>query len=43
MRRKRESKKNVISVDLDETNILEEKRVRFVNNKYSKSDYAQLT
>jgi hypothetical protein len=43
MRRKREIKRNVISVDLDETNILEEKRIRFVNNKYSKSDYAQLT
>jgi hypothetical protein len=43
MRRKREIKRNVISVDLDETNILEEKRIRFVSNKYSKSDYAQLT
>ncbi len=43
MRRKRESKRNVISADLDETNILKEKRIRFVNNKYSKSDYAQLT
>ncbi len=43
MRRKREIKRNVISIDLDEANILKEKRVRFVNNKYSKSDYAQLT
>jgi hypothetical protein len=43
MRRKREIKKNVISIDLDETNILKEKRIRFVNNKYSKFDYAQLT
>jgi hypothetical protein len=43
MRRKRENKRNVISIDLDETNILEEKRIRFVNSKYSKSDYAQLT
>jgi hypothetical protein len=43
MKRKRESKKNVISIDLDETNILKEKRVKFVNSKYSKSDYAQLT
>jgi hypothetical protein len=43
MRRKREIKRNVISVDLDETNILEEKRIRFVSSKYSKSDYAQLT
>jgi hypothetical protein len=43
MRRKREIKRNVISVDLDETNILEDKRVRFVNSKYCKSDYAQLT
>ncbi len=43
MRRKREIKKNVISVDLDEANILKEKRIRFVNNKYPKSDYAQLT
>jgi hypothetical protein len=43
MRRKREIKRNVISADLDETNILEEKRIRFVSNKYSKSAYAQLT
>jgi hypothetical protein len=43
MRRKREIKRNVISVDLDKTNILEEKKIRFVSNKYSKSDYAQLT
>jgi hypothetical protein len=43
MRRKREIKRNVISADLDETNILEKKRVRFVSSKYSKSDYAQLT
>jgi hypothetical protein len=43
MRRKREIKRNVISVDLDKTNILEEKRVKFVSSKYSKSDYAQLT
>ncbi len=43
MRRKREIKRNVISADLDETNILEEKRIRFVSSKYSKSDYAQLT
>jgi hypothetical protein len=43
MRRKREIKRNVILADLDETNILKEKRIRFVSNKYSKSDYAQLT
>jgi hypothetical protein len=43
MRRKREIKRNVISVDLDEANILEEKRIRFASSKYSKSDYAQLT
>ncbi len=43
MRRKREIKRNVISADLDEANILEEKRIRFVSSKYSKSDYAQLT
>jgi hypothetical protein len=43
MRRKRESKRNVISTDLDETNILEEKRVKFVSSESSKSDYAQLT
>ncbi len=42
MRRKREIKRNVTSVDLDEANILEEKRVRFVSSKYSKFDYAQL-
>jgi hypothetical protein len=42
MRRKREIKRNVISIDLDETNILKEKRIRFVNSKYSKFDYAQL-
>jgi hypothetical protein len=42
MRRKREIKRNVISADLDEANILEEKRVRFVSSKYSKFDYAQL-
>jgi hypothetical protein len=42
MRRKREVKRNVISVDLDEANILEGKRVRFVSSKYPKSDYAQL-
>jgi hypothetical protein len=43
MRRKREIKRNVISVDLDETNILEEKRIKFVSSKYSKTDYAQST
>ncbi len=43
LRRKREIKRNVISADLDEANILEGKRVRFVSSKYSKSDYAQLT
>jgi hypothetical protein len=42
MRQKRESKRDVISADLDETNILEGKRIRFVSSKYSKSDYAQL-
>jgi hypothetical protein len=42
MRRKREVKRNVISADLDEANILEGKRVRFASSKYSKSDYAQL-
>jgi hypothetical protein len=43
MRRKDEIKRNVISVDLDEANILEEKRIRFVSSKYSKSDHTQLT
>ncbi len=42
MRRKREIKRNVILADLDETNILKEKRIRFFSSKYSKSDYAQL-
>jgi hypothetical protein len=42
MRRKREIKRNVISADLDETNILEEKKIRFASSKYSKFDYAQL-
>jgi hypothetical protein len=34
MRRKREIKRNVISINLDETNILEEKRIRFVNSNW---------
>jgi hypothetical protein len=42
MRRKRKIKRNVISADLDEANILEEKRIRFASSKYSKFDYAQL-
>jgi hypothetical protein len=35
MRRKREVKRNVISADLDEANILEGKRVRFASSKLS--------
>jgi hypothetical protein len=42
MRRKCEIKRNVISADLDEANILEGKRVKFASSKYLKFDYAQL-
>ncbi len=36
------SKRNVTSADLDASNIIEKKRVRFASRRYSSSDYAQL-
>jgi hypothetical protein len=42
-RRRQQSNRNVESADVDEANIIEEKRLRFVSSKYSKFDYAQLT
>ncbi len=36
------SKRNVTSIDLDESNIIERKRIRFASKRYSSSDYAQL-
>ncbi len=36
------NKRNVTSANLDESNIIEEKRIRFASRRYSSSDYAQL-
>jgi hypothetical protein len=36
------NKRNVTSTNLDESNIIEKKRIRFANKRYSSSDYAQL-
>ncbi len=36
------SKRNVTSADLDESNIIERKRIRFASRRYSSSDYVQL-
>jgi hypothetical protein len=42
MKKRHQSKRNVASADVDQANIVEGKRVKFVSSKYSKSDYAQL-
>jgi hypothetical protein len=36
------NKRNVTSANLDESNIIERKRIKFANRRYSSSDYAQL-
>ncbi len=36
------NKRNVTSTNLDESNIIEKKRIRFASKRYSLSDYAQL-
>jgi hypothetical protein len=41
-RRRQQSKRNVTSVDVDQANIVKEKRIKFVSSQYLKSDYAQL-
>jgi hypothetical protein len=43
MKKRHQSKRNVASADVDQANIVEEKRIKFVSSKYSKFDYAQLT
>jgi uncharacterized protein YjbI with pentapeptide repeats len=43
MKKRHQSKRDVASADVDQANIVEEKRVKFVSSKYSKFDYAQLT
>jgi hypothetical protein len=42
-RRRQKSKRNVESADVDQANIVNEKRVKFVSSKYLKFDYASLT
>jgi hypothetical protein len=42
-RRRQQSKRNVTSADVDQANIVEQKRFKFVSSKYLKFDYAQLT
>jgi hypothetical protein len=39
-RRRQQSKRNVTSVDVDQANIMKEKRIKFISSKYSKFDYA---
>ncbi len=42
MKKRHQSKRNVASADVNQANIVEEKRVKFASSKYPKSDYAQL-
>jgi hypothetical protein len=42
MKKRHQFKRNVASIDVDQANIVKEKRVKFVSSKYSKFDYAQL-
>jgi hypothetical protein len=42
MKRRQQSKRNVTSTDVDQANIVKEKRIKFASSKYLKFDYAQL-
>jgi hypothetical protein len=41
-RRRQQSKRNVASTDVDQANIVKEKRIKFASSKCFKFDYAQL-
>jgi hypothetical protein len=43
MKKRHQTKRNVASTDVDQANIVNEKRVKFVSSKYFRFDYAQLT
>jgi hypothetical protein len=41
MKKRHQAKRNVTSADVDQANIVNEKRAKFVSRKYPKFDYAQ--